>query len=412
MKKAAFILYAILAAAAFRPAGAEAQQPIPAIPRFDRGDSVEVRGVEIFDRIVYFRVSINGSGPYPFVLDTGAGDLSALDEGTARSIGLRSTIIGEGGGAGEEVVQFGLADSTTISMPGLSFTGRPILTLPVRRLDAQWGKRKDGLMGGDLLSTLVTRIDYENGRVVFHDAAAHEYTGPGERIPVEMRGNYIIIRAGVLLYGADEPLDAVFLLDTGVRVSVFNSPYAKKHGLGAQSPKTLTGVTGFGIGGASRGIIGRVRGVRIGSFLFNEPVMTFSTDTSGALADTSFAGIIGADFLSRFTVVLDYRRSQIFLEKNSGFDAPFEFDMCGIRFAIEGERFDLFKVFLVYEGTPAALAGIAAGDVVTAIDGRAAGSFTREDLRGYLQREGEAVRLTIVRDGATRDAVIRLKKMI
>jgi len=412
MKKATILLCAILSAAALRPAIADAQQQAPATPRFERGDSVDVRGVEIFDRIVYFPVSINGFGPYPFVLDTGAGELSALDEGTARSVGLRSTIIGEGGGAGEEVVQFGLVDSTTISMPGLSFAGRPLLTMPVGRLDAQWGKRKDGMVGGDLLSTLVTRIDYERERVVFHDAAAYEYTGPGERIPVEMWGNYIIVRSEVLLYGSEKPLEAMFLLDTGVRLSVFNSPYAKKHALAAQSPKTLTGVTGFGIGGASRGIVGRVRGIRIGSFLFEEPVMSFSTDTSGALADTSIAGIIGADFLSRFTVVLDYRRSQIFLEKNAGFDSPSEFDMCGIRFAMEGEHFDLFKVFLVYEGTPADFAGIAAGDVVTTIDGRAAGSFTREDLREYLQREGEAVRFTIKRGAETKDVTIRLKRMI
>jgi hypothetical protein len=412
MRRSAFIIYAILYAAAFRPADAGAQQPIPAVPRFERGDSVEVRGVEIFDRIVYFPASINGFGPYPFVLDTGAGGISALDDGTARSIGLRSTNIGEGGGAGEEIVQFGLADSTTLSMPGLSFADRPLLTLPVRKLDAQWGKRKDGLMGGDLLSTLVTRIDYERKRVVFHDAAAYEYNGPGERIPVELRGNYVMIRAGVFTYGADEPREAVFLLDTGVRISVFNNPYAKEHGLAAQSPRTLFGVTGFGIGGASRGVVGRVRGVRIGSFLFKEPVMTFSTDESGVLSDTSFAGIIGADFLSRFTVVLDYRRSQIFLEKNSAFGDPFEFDMCGIRFAMEGERFDRFVVFSVFEGTPASLAGIAAGDVVAAIDGRAAGSFTREDIRDYMQREGEPVRFTIERNGETKDITIRLKRMI
>jgi S1-C subfamily serine protease len=86
--------------------------------------------------------------------------------------------------------------------------------------------------------------------------------------------------------------------------------------------------------------------------------------------------------------------------------------MCGIRFAMEGKRFDLFKVFSVYEGTPAALAGVAAGDVVTAIDGRAAGNFTREDLREYLQREGEAVRFTIERGDEIRDVTIRLKKMI
>jgi hypothetical protein len=297
-------------------------------------------------------------------------------------------------------------------MPGLSFAVRPLLTFPVRRMDPHWGKRKDGLFGGDLLSTLVTVIDYERERVVFHDANTYEYKGPGERIPVTMRGNYIIVPPQVSLYGAEKPLEAMFLLDTGVRLSVFNSPYTKEHDLAAQSPRTLEGVTGFGIGGASKGIVGRVKGIRIGSSLFDNPVMSFSADTAGALADTSFAGIIGADFLCRFTVVLDYKRSQIFLERNAGFDAPFEFDMCGIRFAFEGERFDLLKVFIVYDGTPAALAGILPGDVVASIDGRAAGSFTREELREYMLREGKDVRFSIIRGNETKDISLRLKRMI
>jgi hypothetical protein len=412
MNRTAFMFGIMLSGLIIGPAGMEAQQLPPAMPRFERGDSLDVRGVEMFDRIVYLPVSINGAGPYTFVLDTGAGELSALDEGTAKAIGLRSAIIGEGGGAGEEVVQFGIADSNMVSMPGLSFAGRPLLTFPIRRMDPQWGKRKDGLVGGDLLSTLVTVIDYERERVVFHDAASYEYEGPGERIPVTMFGNYIIVPAQVSLYGAEKPLEAMFLLDTGVRLSVFNSPYTKEHDLAAQSPRTLAGVTGFGIGGASKGIVGRVKGIRIGSFRFDNPVMSFSADTAGALADTSFAGIIGADFLCRFTVVLDYKRSQIFLEKNAGFGAPFEFDMCGIRFAFEGERFDLLKVFIVYDGTPAALAGIMPGDVVVSIDGRAAASFTREEIREYMLREGKEVRFTIKRGDETRDVAVRLKRVI
>lgn len=415
MRRADFVLCVVLAgilSVAVVPPGAGAQQVPPATPRFERGDSVVVRDVEMFDRIIYFPVSINGTGPFPFVLDTGAGDLSALDEGTALSIGLRSTIVGQGGGAGEELVRFGLADSNTISMPGLSFAERPLLTFPVRRMDPHWGKRKDGMVGGDLLSTLVTIIDYERERVVFHDASKYEYRGPGERIPVTMFGNYIIIPVQVSLFGADEPVEAMFLLDTGVRLSVFSSPFAKEFGLAAQSPRTVSGVTGYGVGGASKGTVGRVREVRIGSFSFENPVMSFSADTAGALADSSLAGIIGCDLLSRFTVVLDYRRSQIFLEKNSTFGEPFEFDMSGIRFAFEGERFDLIKVHVVYDGTPAARAGIAPGDAVSAIDGKPAGSFTREDLREYLQREGKEVRFTIERNGVTKDVAIRLKKVI
>lgn len=412
MKKSTILLGAIVLVSAFRAPASSAQQLPAATPSFERGDSAVVRDVEIFDRIVYFPVSINGAGPYPFVLDTGAGDLSAVDDGTAKSIGLRATPIGDGGGAGEEAVPFGFADSISVSIPGLSFSGRPLLTFPLRRMDPHWGKRKEGLFGGDLLSTLVTVIDYGRERVVFHDASAYEYRGPGERIPVEMRGNYIIVPAQVSLHGDGQPLDAKFLLDTGVRLSVFNSPYAKKHALAAQSPRTLAGITGFGIGGASRGIVGRVKGIRLGSFLFEDPVVSFSADTAGALADTSFAGIIGADFLSRFTVILDYKRSQIFLEKNAGFGAPFEFDMCGIRFVMEGERFDLLKVFVVYEGTPAALAGIAPGDVVTAVDGRAAGSFTREELREHMLREGKEVRFSIKRGNETKEISLRLKKIV
>jgi hypothetical protein len=416
MRRAAFmiglILFGVVCAEALGPVGAGAQQPPPAVPRFDFGDSIDVRDVEMFDRIIYFPVSINGSGPFPFVLDTGAGSFSAIDDGTARSIGIRSTIVGQGGGAGEELVQFGLSDSNTVAIPGLSFVDRPFLTFPMRRMDAQWGKRKDGMVGGDLLSVLVTVIDYDRGRVVFHDASKYEYSGPGERIPVTMLGDYIIVPVDVLLYGADAPIRTRFLLDTGVRISVFSSPFAKEHGLAAQSPKTLSGITGFGIGGASKGVIGRVRGLQIGSFRFENPVMTFSADTSGALSDTTFAGIFCADFLSRFTVVLDYARSQIVLEKGPDFDAPFEFDMSGIRFAFEGERFDTVKVFLVYDGSPAARAGIAAGDLVTAIDGRPAGSFTRDDLRGYMQREGKQVRFTIKRGSETRDVTIRLQRLI
>jgi serine protease Do len=55
----------------------------------------------------------------------------------------------------------------------------------------------------------------------------------------------------------------------------------------------------------------------------------------------------------------------------------------------------------VYEGTPAARAGLRAGDVIEAIDGEALQSF--EDLRARVgdKRPGEVVTLKVKRDGAT-----------
>ncbi len=395
---------------------AEAQAPeppVPAKPLFDGGKAVEGLPVDIFDRIVYLPVKLNGATPLTFVLDTGAGAISALDKTVADSMGLDLTMVFRGpGGAGADTIEVYSADSLTIAMPGLSFADRTIFTLPLHRMDPHWGKRKDGLVGGDLLSTLVTRIDYENERIDFHEAASYEYKGPGETIPVEVIGSTIFVRAEVLLYGKDEAVPAYFLVDTGVRLSILNTPFSKMHGLPAQSPKTTTGVTGYGIGGVSRGIVGRVRGIRMGSILIEDPVVDFSIDEGGALADTSFSGIIGADFLCRFHVVFDYSRSRMTLEKNKSYGDPFVFDMSGIRFIMEGDRFDALKVFSLFEPSPAAEAGLREGDIVKKIDGRDASSFNRETLREYLERDGKEVRFEIERGEETKKISFRLRTLV
>ncbi len=412
MTRATTVFLAIVCAIAANMPMTYAQASPPATPRFERGARIEALPVDIFDRIVYLGVEINGVGPFTFVLDTGAGGVSALDRSVADSLRLRLTAMPGGGGAGEETVEINRVDSVAISLPGLSFADRTVFTIPLHRMDPHWGKTKDGLIGGDLLSTLVTRIDYENERIDFDDATSGEYSGPGERIPLTVLDNFLFVEAQVLLYGREEPIDAHFLVDTGVRLSIFNTPYAKRHNLPAQSPRTVTGVTGFGIGGVSKGVVGRVRGIRLGTILIEDPVVDFSIDERGALSDTSFSGIIGADILGRFHVVLDYARSQMVLEKNRFFEEPFEFDMSGIRFVMEGSGFEVLKVFSIFEASPAAEVGVEEGDTVVAIDGREARGFTRETLRAYMEREGEEVRLTIQRSGKTHDVRIRLRRLV
>jgi len=413
MRTATSILCIVLCSAAICSGTTKAQfQQGPAAPRFEREGGIEVKGGEIFDRIVYLPVTLNGAGPFAFILDTGAGSISAVDQSVADSLGLRQTPLQHGGGAGEETVQMNAIDSVAVSMPGLSFDRRTVIAIPLHRGDPHWGRRRDGLVGGDLLSTLVTRIDYDRKRVDFHEASSYEYNGTGERVPVQIFDGFIFLEAKVFLFGKEEPIDAFFMLDTGVRMTTFNSPFSKRHSLAAQSPKATSGVVGFGVGGVSRGVIGRVRSIRIGSFTMENPVVDFSTDEQGALADTSFSGIVGADILSHFHVVLDYKRSSIVLEKNRFFDTPFEFDMCGIRFVMEGERFDVFRVFSVFDGSPAAEAGIENGDLVMTIDGRQTSGFTRETLREYMQCDGKEVRLTIRRGAETKEVTIRLKRLV
>jgi len=85
--------------------------------------------------------------------------------------------------------------------------------------------------------------------------------------------------------------------------------------------------------------------------------------------------------------------------------------MSGIRFVMEGDRFDDLKVFSLFDPSPAAEAGIREGDIVTKIDGRDVASFNRETLREYLERDGKEVRFDIKRGEETKKISIRLRKL-
>jgi S1-C subfamily serine protease len=78
---------------------------------------------------------------------------------------------------------------------------------------------------------------------------------------------------------------------------------------------------------------------------------------------------------------------------------------------MEGNRFDVLKVFSLFDPSPAADAGMREGDIVKKIDGRDASSFDRETLREYLEREGKEVRFEIERGEETKTIGIRLRKM-
>jgi len=268
----------------------------------------------------------------------------------------------------------------------------------------------DGAIGGTVFSVVITAIDYSKKTVRFQDPKTFAPSS-GEAIPIEVFGQPFV-RVKVLLYDVPQPIEAFMMVDTGVRVTTFNSPFSKKNRLAEQSPKTLATMTGFGINGASWGVVGRVRAIELGSIRIENPVVDFSTDKAGALSSDRFAGIIGADILHRFHVVFDYPGRRMILEKNADFGPPFEFDMSGLRLTAGGKDFGTFRVFHVADKTPAQAAGLLAGYEIRTVDGRKASTFTWETLRSYLQRPGQTVRLEVARAGRTIPVTLTLQRLV
>src|SRR5689334_20054347 len=129
--------------------------------------------LELHSNKPFVPVSVNGSKPQAFILDTGCRANSILARECADRLGIARTgdeagQVGAGSGAS---VQLSTArDPLFLAALGETLSvGEPVvMTLGhVARLE---GNPVDGLLGGDFLARHVVTIDYAKGTLEVHDA--------------------------------------------------------------------------------------------------------------------------------------------------------------------------------------------------------------------------------------------------
>lgn len=351
---------------------------------------------------VYVRARVNGSGPFRFLFDTGA-TASYFDAARAKALGLAA--------AGSVV------KGVSLELPGVRLRDQSF-TLQSVTLGAYDGQEVDGLLGYDFISRFVVEIDYLNRTLGLHEPAGYRYSGRGEVIPLTMLeddsgGKVPLVRVEVRQAGRGA-VRGNFIADTGVRSAVsFNTPFGEANQLLRFAGKTIQAPLGGGsMVRESRQAVGRVPALRLGRFTIRNPIAIFFRDRGGVLASPEFDGVIGGEILRRFKVVYDYSRRRMILEPNRHLAEPEEYDMSGMLIAAEGRDLRTFRVRQLIEGSPAALTGLRAGDIITAVNGRPASSLTLERLRRMFKRRGRSYRLGVARGGREFQTNIKLKRLI
>jgi Aspartyl protease len=151
----------------------------------------------------------------------------------------------------------------------------------------------------------VTKIDYDARTVTLSDPAAWVPAGAGTPVPFVFNGTVPEIEGDI------DGIKAAFDIDTGSRASVgLYGPFVLRHGLRGRFTPSIETVTGWGLGGPSRGTVARVKRVRLGTIAVNDVVVDMSRQTQGVLSHAAPSGSIGSGLLKRFTVTFDYPISQ------------------------------------------------------------------------------------------------------
>jgi hypothetical protein len=305
-------------------AASKSQNPVPTI-RFDLGSNALKIPLEINNNIILLRVSVNNSKPLKFIFDTAA-SVSIINSQQATKLGLKPKEQVTGNATGGKF-QASLIEGVSLSVQGAEVFNQLIASAP---LPAPPGLEYDGIIGYDFIKEFVVEIDYQNKIMNLYNPRTYAYSGKGEVIPLLLAGRRTpLIRTTIFFAGLSAPVAANLEVDTGADGTiVINNPFVRKHKLLATLTKTEQ-ASGIGAGGEEKRLVSKVKAVRLGKLIINNPPVAFSIDTEESRVAENNNGIIGGEIFRRFKVILDYYHRQMILEPNKSFGEPYEIETDG-----------------------------------------------------------------------------------
>lgn len=347
---------------------------------------------EITSNKPFVHVSVDGSGPQWFILDSGnsgnsiiareCGDRLQLEHGAE----VRQEV---GGGSGADVRLATGRRPVTLRALGETLSVAEPLLMTLAHVGRNEGRRVDGLLGRDFLARHVVEIDYQHSTITLHDPEGFHPPAEAAVVPLDLSTGWPIVQASMTPPGG-AGIPCRLIIDTGVRfpIALFR-PFSERHGLHESVSGLDDVIVGVGAGGASRGDVGRLDALSLGPVSFAKPVAVFSRDTTGVFALDDPDGIVGGELLRRCRVTFDYPHARMILQPYSPSPPPFEHDMSGLYLGVDPPEYTKLRIVAVNSKTPAAESGLLVGDEIVSIDGKRAPSLTLDGARALLRVPGK-----------------------
>ena len=171
-------------------------------------------------------------------------------------------------------------------------------------------------------------------------------------------------------------------------------------------------MTGWGVGGPARDYMVRLPSIMLGPVEIRNLAVGLSEAKGGSFSDPNYDGNVGTALLKRFVVTFDYAHEIMYLKRIAPPPPDIgTFDRSGLWMNAESGG---FVVVDVAKRSAAADAGIAVGDVITAIDGEPARAQGLSDARLLLRARplGTKVQITVRRGAESRSVVLTLRDQI
>jgi hypothetical protein len=259
---------------------------------------------------VVVRLTINGRG-LDFALDSGASGI-VLDSQVAKEIGVKTFGRSIQTTAGPyEATQAVIPE---IGIGPLTMRNTYVECLPFSQ-DLDYGTKIVGLLGFDFIANAVVSVDYDHGVVTA--TPPDLFTAPKDGVEIGATLDdgvpYVQVQVG-------EAIGEHFILDTGSDSVVIFSSFAEAHpddvadeGLGRSINAAVPFLSASGVGGEIPETVTQVASYHFGHVNFTDFLLV-RTHGHTAFEGEDQDGLVGFDVLRYFSVTLDYRNGEIYLQ--------------------------------------------------------------------------------------------------
>ena len=393
-----FILF--LAGGIFEPQSAKAND-------YSFSDTASVAKIpfDLYFNLIFLQVKVDTSGPLWFMLDSGF-EGSVINSTTADKLGLKISGQHQENAPGGEL-DVAYIDSLAFHLPGVDIMGQRVMAIPLDPLQPILGRRIDGILGHDYFNRFIIEIDYANEIITLSDPKTFTYSGSDTAVPILIENNEPFLYA-YLESESHPPVKAKLKIDTGSADALgLNGSFIKAENLIEPDEKKIP-APGAAVGGYTKNYIARLKSMKVGNIIVENPVIGYSEDTTHA----GDAGTIGGELFRRFKMTFDYSRQKIYIEKNAAFFELYEYDMSGIFPIATGPDFKIIQIQSVAENSPASDAGLKPDDLIKTVDDKPAANYSIAEIRKMFKIDGKSIELGIERDGKPFEAKLKLRRLI
>jgi predicted aspartyl protease len=275
--------------------------------------------------LILIPARVNGIGPVPFLLDTGAGPCLLSPELAARAKVAATGRMTATGAGGPVEIELGTAEALAVG--NAEVRDVPVaITEELARIGEAVGSPIEGDVGYEFLKDFRLTIDYDRSRVTLARPEDRSGRAPAAgAVPFRLAAEEKPLVLVAVRLGEEGPFQ--FALDTGASMTVVSPEVARGLGAGDRRPTKV-----LGGGGRVAGLSGAVARVRVGEHDGREVGVVIGPFLAplGEAVGTRLDGILGYNFLRRFRVTIDYPARQLVLEPGADFARIEKRDGCGM----------------------------------------------------------------------------------